>query len=199
MMRAGAWKKKSYHVPTASQLSRVGVRFKAREGNVSVMRYHKSKLRFDLPRLRVADGTEDVLRNLLAYEQASTSGTLGTLITMYVIVMDSLIDGPDDVDVLTAANVIENQLGSDTRLVDMWNDMGTNVVAQPSAAWEELVDDVWEHYGSHWRVLYVEFRNTYFSRPWRWASLIVAAVLLVLTAIQTYYTWLPFSTSSSRP
>ena len=55
----------------ASELIKAGIRFKARGGNTSVIKYHKIKSRLDLPRLVVYDGTEDILRNLIAHEQTS--------------------------------------------------------------------------------------------------------------------------------
>ena len=61
-------------LPTASQLSKVGIRFKACEGNVSVIKYHPMTLHLDLPRIVVYKGMEHVLRNLLAYEQTFKEG-----------------------------------------------------------------------------------------------------------------------------
>ena len=75
----------SHHIPTASELCIAGISFKACEGNVSVMKYDKRKLQLHLPRLIVYNGTEDALRNLLAYEQTFRDG--GEF-TTYAAIMD---------------------------------------------------------------------------------------------------------------
>ena len=172
-------------LPTASQLSKAGIWFRAIEGGISVMHYSKRSLRFDLPRLVVYNGTEDMLRNLIAHEQ--TSMERGKL-TKYAVIMDSLIDTAEDVAILTKAQVIENHLGSDERLLKMWNDMCINISDEPCERWDGMIKDVLHHYHSPWRAYYVEFREKYFSRPWLTLSLLAASLLLLFTLVQTLFT-----------
>ena len=176
-------------LPTASQLSKVGIRVKACEGNISVIKYHPTKLQLDLPRLVVHNGTEDVLRNLLAYEQTSKAG--GEF-TMYAVIMDSLIDTPEDLAILTKARVIDNHLGDDKKLVKMWNKLCTNITVRSCQRWDEMTRDVLEHYGSPWRPMFVEFHEKFFSRPWLTTSVIAAILILILTLVQTVYTILGY-------
>ena len=179
----------SHHIPTASQLSKAGISFKACEGNVSVMKYDMKKLQLHLPRLVVYDSTEDVLRNLLAYEQTFKDG--GEF-TMYAVIMDSLIDNQEDLGILTKAKVIENQVGNDKRLIQMWNNMGTNVYYEPCKEWKEMIHEINAHNSSRWRRLYVEFYQTYLSRPWLVASVIAAFLLLSASIFQTVYSILGY-------
>ena len=130
-------------LPTASRLSKASIRFRVIVGSISVMKYDKTNLRFDLPRLIVNDRTEDVLRNLLAHEQSSKSS--GDF-TKYVAIMNSLIDTPEDVAILTKAQVIENYLGSDEKLVEMWNNMCTNVDIRACERWDDMTHDVLDGY-----------------------------------------------------
>ena len=176
-------------LPTASQLSKVGIRVKACEGNVSVIKYHPTKFQLDLPRIVVHNGTEDVLRNLLAHEQTST---IRGEFTKYAVIMDSLIDTPEDVAILTKAQVIENYLGSDEKLVEMWNNMCTNIVIRSCGRWDNMKCNVMQHYHSPWRSMYVEFREKYFSRPWLTASVIAGVLLLLVTLVQIVYTILSY-------
>ena len=171
-------------LPTVSQLSKAGIWFKAIEGGISVMKYNKRKFRLDLPRLVVNDRTEDVLRNLLAYEQTSKPSNK---FTKYVAIMDSLIDTPEDVAILTKARVIENHLGSDEKLLKMWNDMCTNIDIQPCERWDEMICDVLDDYENSCHAMYAEFRVKYFSRPWLTISLLVGFLLLLMTILQTGY------------
>ena len=179
----------SHHIPTASELCIAGISFKACEGNVSVMKYEKAKLQLHLPRLIVYDGTEDVLRNLLAYEQ--TFKDRGEF-TMYVAIMDSLIDTQEDLAILTKAKVMQNHLGSDEKLLQMWNNMCTNVYYDPCKEWEEMIHEINAHNSTRWRHLYTEFHQMYLSRPWLMASVIAAFLLLLASIFQTVYSILGY-------
>ena len=117
-------------LPSASQLSKSGIRFRGIEGSISVMKYDKRKLRFYLPQLVVQDNTEDVLRNLLAYEESHTN--TGHEFSLYVVTMNSLIKTQDDLSILSKALVIQSKHGSSERLLQMWSAMAKNVVIQPS-------------------------------------------------------------------
>ena len=177
-------------LPSASQLAKAGIWFKTIEGSISVMKYEKRKLRLYLPRLVVYDYTEDTLRNLIAHEQTSKEGCE---VCGYAIIMDSLIDTQEDIAILTRAKVLENHLGSDERLVQMWNDMCINISeASYERIWGSMMKDIMEHYRIHWRLVYVEFRAKFFSRPWLWMSAFAATILLLLTLLQTIYTLLGF-------
>ena len=181
------------HIPTASKLCKAGIRFKACEGNISVMRYDKKKLQIDLPKLVVEDDTEDVLRNLVAHEQTSSTRRSSGDFSTYAVIMDALIDTPEDLAILTKARVIDNHLGDDERLVKMWNKLcDTNIVIKSCERWDEMTRDVLEHYHSPWRPMYVEFYDTFFSRPWFTASLTTAILILILTFLQTFYTILGY-------
>ena len=95
-----------------------------------MMKYDKRKLWFDLPQLVVQDNTEDVLRNLLEYEESLTNA--GHEISLYVVTMNSLIKTQDDLSILSKALVIQSKHGSSERLLQMWSAMAKNVVIQPS-------------------------------------------------------------------
>ncbi|MCO5547841.1 hypothetical protein L7F22_001293 [Adiantum nelumboides] len=174
----------SCRLPTASALSRVGIKFRARKGNTSVVKYRKKSLRLELPKLVVFDETEDILRNLIAYELTSKEG--GELCG-YAIIMDSLIDTTEDLMILYRAGVLQNHLGSDERLLRMWNEMCINISENSCERWEVMTQAIMMHYKSHWRVMYVEFYSKFFSRPWLWLSTIAAILLLAMSALQTVY------------
>ena len=183
---------KSEHLdrlPTASQLSKVGISFKPFKSGTSVMKYHGRKLQLHLPRLIVYEGTEDVLRNLIAYEQASKEG--GEF-TMYAVIMDSLIDTTEDLAILTKARVIVNHLGSDQKLANMWNNMCENVTIRSCGRWDKMTCEVLHDYENPWRRMYVEFHEKFFSRPWLTTSVIDAILILILTLLQTVYTILGY-------
>lgn len=177
--------KPSCRLPQASELSRVGIKFRGRKGNSNVVKYHKRSLVLELPKLVIYDETEDILRNLIAYELTSKAG--GEFCG-YAIIMDSLIDTSEDLAIMYRAGVLENHLGSDERLLRMWNEMCINISESYSERWEKMTKAILMHYKSNWRVMYVEFYSKFFSRPWLWLSTLAAVLLLIMSALQTVYT-----------
>ena len=190
----GAGKLQSKHrdrLPPASQLSKVGISFHAlsHRSGTSMIRYHRKKLQLYLPRIVVYEGTENVLRNLLAYEQTSKDG--GEF-AKYVVIMDSLIDTTEDLAILTKAGVIVNHLGSDQKLVNMWNNMSGSVMIRSCRRWDNMTWEVLRDYENSWRCMYVEFHEKFFSRPWLTTSVIAGILILIFTLLQTIYTILGY-------
>ena len=182
-------KKHGDRLETASELSKSGIQFKACEGNISVIKYHKTKSQLDLPRLVVYDGTEDKLRNILAHEQTCKEDQKRGMVCGYAMIMDSLINTQEDIAILTRAKVLENHLGSDERLVQMWNEMCINIwEGSYPDEFKSMIKDIMEHCRIHWRVLYVEFCAKFCSRPWLLMSAMAAVILLIFALLQTIFT-----------
>ena len=188
----GAGRLQSRHrdrLPTASQLSKVGISFHAHKNGTSLIKYHRRTLQLHLPRIVVYEGTENVLRNLLAYEQTSKEGCE---FAKYVVIMDSLIYTTEDLAILMKAGVIVNHLGSDQKLANMWNNMCENVTIRSCGRWDKMTCEVLHDYENPWRRMYVEFHEKFFSRPWLTTSVIDAILILILTLLQTIYTILGY-------
>ena len=58
---------------------------------------------------------------------------------------------PFFVAILTKAQVIENYLGSDEKLVEMWNNMCTNVHIRACQRWDDMTHDVLDDYENRGR------------------------------------------------
>ena len=188
----GAGRLQSRHrdrLPPASQLSKVGISFHAHKSGTSLIKYHRRTLQLHLPRIVVYEGTENVLRNLLAYEQTSKEGCE---FAKYVVIMDSLIYTTEDLAILMKAGVIVNHLGSDQKLANMWNNMCENVTIRSCGRWDKMTCEVLHDYENPWRRMYVEFHEKFFSRPWLTTSVIDAILILILTLLQTVYTILGY-------
>ena len=85
----------------------------------------------------------------------------------------------EDLAILTKAKIIENHMGNDIRVVQMWTDMGINVLMyDASRRWRDMIPDIITHYSSRWHRLYAECHEKFFSRPWLWISVIAAFLLL---------------------
>ncbi|KAL8518919.1 hypothetical protein ACS0TY_010033 [Phlomoides rotata] len=126
-------------IPSAAQLKDANVKFKKKEYDRGRLRFHTSRgtTVFDIefkedkgvmlmPTLRISDGTESVLRNLIAFEQYLPSHEPAR-ITDYALLLDGLISSSKDVQILSQYELIENHLGSEEAVADFVNRLTKNV------------------------------------------------------------------------
>ncbi|GER30919.1 hypothetical protein STAS_06884 [Striga asiatica] len=138
------------------------------------------------PRLFIHDGTKSLFLNLIALEQCHLDCTNG--ITSYVIFMDNLIDSPADVSYLHYCGIIENWLGSDAEVADMFNHLCQEVVFDiNNSSLSRLSEQVNRYYEHRWNAWRASLKNKYFNNPWSIISFLAAVVLLALTLAQTFY------------
>ncbi|XP_076925530.1 UPF0481 protein At3g47200-like [Bidens hawaiensis] len=128
----------------------------------------------ELPPISVDDSTKPMLLNLIAYEMCSNDDAW---VTSYVCLLDSLIQDPEDVTVLRKAGVLENSLGSDKEVVELFKKLGTDLVPN-SLAYLEAKNKIQRHYESRSNALISQLKL--FS--------LFGVTSLLLSAVQTYFT-----------
>ncbi|XP_004291464.1 PREDICTED: uncharacterized protein LOC101313379 [Fragaria vesca subsp. vesca] len=138
-----------------------------------------------IPKLRIDDRTELILRNIIAYEQCSISND--RIISDYVILMDMLIDSPRDVELLVKNNIIKNDLGGgDKDVANMINGLSTGIIYNSdNFYYAGLCGDLDTYCSSRRHKWIAKLRRDYCLNPWSTISVVAAVVLLILTAIQT--------------
>lgn len=182
-------REKLEYTRSASELKEAGVVFKCRQGS-GLFDVSFSSGELIIPKLTVRDNTETFFRNSIAFEQY---GYYGKNITSYVILMDSLINTENDVDLLVNSKIIEHSLGENAKVADLFNNLYKEVIANNedfyfAAICEKLntfSKDRWHTWKSTWFRWTQILMRDYFSNPWSFISLAAAALLLVLTIIQT--------------
>ncbi|KAL3726731.1 hypothetical protein ACJRO7_031601 [Eucalyptus globulus] len=145
----------------------------------------------EIPVLRVHDDTESKYRNLIAYEQHFQSRVINYF-TDYVTFMDCLINSSNDVKVLRDAGIIENYLGDDEVVAQMFNKMCDNIISSGSY-YSDIFQNLNVHCKKKRNVWMAKLRREYFHSPWAFLSVVAAIVLLLLTATQTVYTVLSYT------
>ncbi|CAM6100441.1 unnamed protein product, partial [Calypogeia fissa] len=112
--------------------------------------------------------------------------------TLYLHLLDTLIDSHQDVAVLKSGNypVIDVYNLGDTRVGARLFNGGLLQYcdAEPNDRWRLIYRQVYEFYHQERRRTYLEFLETNFGKPWLTASVVAAIILLILTIVQTYYT-----------
>ncbi|XP_043692947.1 UPF0481 protein At3g47200-like [Telopea speciosissima] len=109
-----------------------------------------------LPHIVIDDLTKSILLNLVAYE-ASPDGPSDYVVTSYIVLLDALIDSPEDMKELRSKEYLEVK-----RKIEKYN---KNKIS------------IWM----------TDFRQTHFSSPWTVVAFFVALTIIILTCVQTYY------------
>ncbi|ONH89764.1 hypothetical protein PRUPE_8G015000 [Prunus persica] len=136
-----------------------------------------------IPRLRIRGSTEIFFRNLIAYEQCEHCDHY---INDYVFFMDRLVDSAKDVELLAKSRVLESKLPDSKATADFINNLDLGpILFSRKFYFTDLCDKLNEHYGEPWHEWKASLKQDYFKSPWASLSIIVAAILVVLTFIQT--------------
>ncbi|KAF8023309.1 hypothetical protein BT93_F0724 [Corymbia citriodora subsp. variegata] len=175
---------------SAKELREAGVRFRPGKETSSLLDVDFKDGTLVLPHMVVHQWTEVYFRNMIAYEQCHRSDKY---ISSYAILMDSLINTPNDVDFLINHGILKNQLGSADDAANLFNSMYRETLRDTSEfVYSSLCQNLnaysrnrWHQWKAAWYQWRVILRRDYFSNPWSGISVVAAIILLVLTLVQT--------------
>ncbi|CAA7024494.1 unnamed protein product [Microthlaspi erraticum] len=136
----------------------------------------------NIPCFYVDGHSEMKLRNIMALEQCHYP--YKTHVCDYIFFMDSLIDTEEDVALLVEKGIIKHFLGDIGSVATMVNKLSWGVVNFGSY-YSVIAKDVNSYYKSSWTKSRAVLKSVYFSNPWRGTATVTAALLLLLTLIQT--------------
>ncbi|KAF8031376.1 hypothetical protein BT93_D0541 [Corymbia citriodora subsp. variegata] len=105
-------------------LRRSGVKFKRNPGSLLNIEFENRELR--IPTLFVDDCTGPLLRNLVAYEQCNVFAA--PYFTCYAIFLNSIIDVPEDIEILQEAGIIVQSEAVDEEVVNLVNSLTKELV-----------------------------------------------------------------------
>ncbi|KAH6799551.1 hypothetical protein C2S51_036035 [Perilla frutescens var. frutescens] len=170
---------------SASELKESGIRLKGSKGitlwDITLM---DGIVKF--PPLNVSDKTESILRNLIAYELCFPNDH-PKYVTDFAFLMHCLIRSTKDVEILRRHGIISNFLGSDDMICLMFNKLGKNVVISSDFSYSNVFESVKKHNRLQRRRWMGKVKRKYFNTPWAVMSVIGAAMLLLLSFIQTVF------------
>ncbi|KAG5051130.1 hypothetical protein JHK87_003328 [Glycine soja] len=172
------------HLPSASQLSEVGMVFKASSCKcLFELKYHHRKGVMEMPCLTIEDRTETLFRNILALEQCHY--ILSPNVTQYLFLLNFLINTEKDVNILVDKKIIVNWMGDANAVVKMFNSLCSNViVSYMSEEYCTLYHDLIKFHENPRNKYKAIFYHEYFNTPWKKASTTAAVLLLLFTLIQ---------------
>ncbi|XP_022722256.1 UPF0481 protein At3g47200-like [Durio zibethinus] len=168
----------------ATELQEAGIRFKKVEGESLLdIKYEKGTLK--IPSLVIDDFTNYLLRNLIALEQLFPCSDINH-VTDYAIFMNCLINSAKDVEILARCEIVDNCLGNDEAAATMFNRL-TDSLFYSSFYYHEVSYKVNEYCRRRLNKWIANLNHNYFNSPWAFISVLAAAVILLLTLMQTIF------------
>ncbi|KAF8389086.1 hypothetical protein HHK36_025771 [Tetracentron sinense] len=171
---------------SVTELDKAGVKFKV--GSITScsldMKFSGGVL--EIPHLVINDYTESFFRNLIAFEQCHQFDV--PYMASYSVLMDSLINTPNDVALLIHYGIFENFLGSNEEVALLFNKLSKEVSLGMNVSYYSDICEALNAYGSirrhRWKA---SLKRDYFNTPWTSISVAAAAFLIILTLIQTIF------------
>ncbi|KAF9666259.1 hypothetical protein SADUNF_Sadunf16G0211000 [Salix dunnii] len=130
--------------------------------------------------------TEDIFRNLISYEQCSPKCT--DRITSYAVLLDNLINTTKDMDILTSSGIIHNWLNPEEAM-QLFNKLYHDAYLE-KYYYQKLCQKLNKYSRRRWPRWRALLMRNYFGTPWAIVSMFVAATLLILTIVQTIFTFM---------
>ncbi|CAD5180952.1 unnamed protein product [Musa acuminata subsp. malaccensis] len=177
-------------MPCARELREARVKFVKKEATSFLdISFRGNKM--EIPQVKVDDETNSLLRNLIALEQCYPRA--GIHVTTYAWFMDRIIDTPMDVALLRQHKIIENGLGNDEDVANVFNKLGKEVIMDLQGCYlSDLGQAVTKHCDNKCNRRWASLNHNYLTSPWAIISVFAAILLFLLTIIQTVFSVLSY-------
>ncbi|XP_019106456.2 UPF0481 protein At3g47200 [Beta vulgaris subsp. vulgaris] len=173
-------------IHSVTQLREGGVKFRKWNTNCFWdIRFKNGVL--EIPTIWIQDSTMTILLNVAAFEHCHLKIS-DAVIASYMVFMECLIKSPEDVSHLHRCGILQHLLGHDSEVVDMFKNISKEILVDAQnghyAKLSEQVNAYYNQKSNRWRA---SLLHKYFNNPWAITSLVAAFILLLLTALQSFY------------
>ncbi|KAF8020383.1 hypothetical protein BT93_G0937 [Corymbia citriodora subsp. variegata] len=177
--------KEMKYPPSATKLVAVGVKLRRGESQCLFdIEFRKGVLK--IPCLILDDLMESYFLNIMAFEQCYCKNMY---LTEYMAFMGHLVDTPGDAELLIDKRIIENWLSNKEAVARVISTLNHENVMSRNYYFNSLCHKLVNHcqrprdkFNQKW---IATLKRDYCSTPWVVISVIAAAVLLLLTVVQT--------------
>ncbi|GKV33069.1 hypothetical protein SLEP1_g41616 [Rubroshorea leprosula] len=176
-------------IPCATRLREAGVKFKSvTSRNIFDVRFDKNECALEIPSLVIHPAMETIFRNLIIFGQSSLWNQWAPdVIISYIMLLDTLVDGTDDVALLCRSHIFSNTNWLNHKeVVNLFKTLCGGAYTDEfhyADLYDEL-DSYCNRLSTKWRVYLID---NYFTKPWAIVSVIFANIVLVFTIMQVFY------------
>ncbi|KAF8010441.1 hypothetical protein BT93_J1159 [Corymbia citriodora subsp. variegata] len=170
-------------IRSATELEEAGIQFeKSKTSSLNDISFAGGVL--ELPVIMVDDAIESNFLNVMTFERLHIGA--GTGVTSYVIFMDNIINDERDVALLHAQGIIQNAIGSNEAVAELFNSLCKKVTLESNNTLKTVQEDISKHCEKPWNRWRANLNRTYyFKNPWTIPSLAATILLFAFTIIQT--------------
>ncbi|XP_011038976.1 PREDICTED: UPF0481 protein At3g47200-like [Populus euphratica] len=175
---------KSFH--SATKLRQAGVNFKRRPDRESECLLHVDfsrglRTEFLIPKLKIRGHTESLFRNLVALEKRVYPGQ--EYICHYINLLSILVVKPKDAKLLMKNDIVTSYK-DEVAVRDLISSLGSSA-NDIHSCFQGILSAVDEYYKSSWTKNPAYFIEEFFGNLWKGVGTVTAAILLILTLVQT--------------
>ncbi|KAK9108447.1 hypothetical protein Syun_024458 [Stephania yunnanensis] len=160
-----------------------GVKFKRRAQGDGLLDVKFENGVLEIPPFCFGESVTVLLPNLIALEQCEG---YSDQITSYVILLDSLINSPNDVKLLRNRDIIDSLFHEDEKVAIAINNLCKGVVVN-EFYYDLLCHRVNAYCRTDWHKWRATLKRDYFNTPWAILSFVAAIILLILAFIQALF------------
>ncbi|XP_019058249.1 PREDICTED: UPF0481 protein At3g47200-like isoform X2 [Tarenaya hassleriana] len=182
--RSEAQTKKLDTPPAAIELNNAGVRFKLEKTRSYSLDISFANGVITIPTIIIGDLTETLYRNIIAFEQCHYESASDNYFTQYALLLSCFMKSAMDADFLARCGILVNRLGNGEDVSRLFNSIYKEVFVS-RFYFQTLSEDLNSYCNKPWNKWKATLRRDYFKNPWSVASVLAAAVLLLLTFTQT--------------
>ena len=136
----------------------------------------------EIPCIKVTEDTEAFFRNIIAFEQCHCELRY---IGDYIVIMDSLINTPHDVELLVNCGIMKIMLADNIEAAMLFNNLAKEILYDSDEfPYSLLCEELNAYCKVRWHKWKATLKHNYFNTPWAAISVIAAVILLLLTFIQ---------------
>ncbi|CDP05573.1 unnamed protein product [Coffea canephora] len=176
-------------IPSATELHEAGIQIqRSRSTSLQDIRFYKGVfcVTLKIPVIVVDNITETFFLNLLAFERLHVGA--GREVTNYLPFMNNIIRDSKDISLLRSCGIIQNSLGKDEVVADLFNSLTRDTTIDPDSSVYIVEKKVIKYCSRPWVRWRANLVRTYFKNPWASISVIGSMFLFAFTFAQTGYT-----------
>ncbi|KAG0600167.1 hypothetical protein M758_11G012000 [Ceratodon purpureus] len=184
-------------IPSAARLEEVGIKVEpstqCTANSVELTHGYRTWIwsaMLKLPKVEILNNTAQSFRNLVIYEQllGQHRRENNSDLRCYLEYMSDLCRDAADLQLLCKRGVLSVRV-SDEDALATWGKILDGVDRPvPSEAWKKFYSNVYKHRHSVWKPWRRKHCGMFWSQPWKKLSILAAIILLVFTALQTWFT-----------
>ncbi|KAM3761202.1 hypothetical protein ACB098_01G250100 [Castanea mollissima] len=169
-------------LPSATSLVEAGVKIiRGESGGILDIEFNNGVLK--IPPLDIQETTEALFRNIISFEQCYPN--CEPRLTSYAVLLDNLINTRKDVDILRKNKIINNWVNPED-VIPFFNKLYYNAFVK-DIYYKSIYSKVNIYYNRRWPRWRAMLVRNYLNTPCAILSTTAAAILLILSFIQTWY------------